>query len=131
MGSGAANSNVVNVKPTEKPSAERTRLRTVTATSTLMAEHVNTCAENERKASSMANDSPVTGALKAAARPAAEPAAICNRLTMSERLSMHATPSPAQPPSSSEGPSLPAGRPMNTHASEAANMEHITLYHLK
>ena len=106
-------------------------MRTVSEMSTLTAEQVNTCAENERNASSIANTSPVTGALNAAARPAEEPAAICNLRTINERLVIAAAPSPAQPPICSEGPSLPAGSPINTHASEAANIEHITTYHLK
>ena len=122
---------MVNVKPVEKPIAARMRLRTVSDTSTLTAEQVKTCAENERKASSIANTSPVTGALKAAARPAEEPAAICNLRTMSERFNVVPTASPAQPPISSEGPSLPAGKPINMQATEAANIEHITVYHLK
>ena len=64
--------------------------------STLTAEQVNTCAENERNASSIANTSPVTGALNAAARPAEEPAAICNLRTINERLVIAAAPSPAE-----------------------------------
>ena len=69
--------------------------------------------------------------MNAAARPAEAPAAICSLRTIKERLNVVPTASPAQPPICNDGPSLPAGRPMNTHSTDAANIEHITAYHLK
>ena len=106
-------------------------MRVNRAATTLRAAQINTCGENERKASSIANTSPVTGALNATASPALEPLAICNLLVIRLRFKSTPTASPAQPPISSDGPSAPADSPINTHASEAANIEHIVTYHLK
>ena len=106
-------------------------MRVKSAETTLIAAQTNTCGENERNASSIANTRPVIGALNATARPELEPAAICNLLVIRLRFKVTPTASPAQPPICNDGPSAPAERPRKIHASDAANIEHIVTYHLK
>ena len=106
-------------------------VRTASAVMTDTAALTNIWGEKDLKASSNANIMPVTGALKATAKPAEAPAAIWRRRIIKERLSTLPVPSPTQPPISMDGPSLPAARPRNTQASDAANMEQSVKYQLK